>query len=56
MIDDNLSISFPSKTKTNEENKHLATLEVNIDKATTPEGLKKLIEGYDRALRAQIPG
>jgi hypothetical protein len=56
MIGDDLSISFPSKTKANEEDKHLATLEVNIDKATTPEGLKKLIEGYDKALRAQIPG
>jgi hypothetical protein len=56
LIDDNLSISFPSKTKTNEEDKHLATLEVSIDKAATPEGLKKLIEGYDKALRAQIPG
>lgn len=35
---------------------HLANLEIKITGDETPEGLQKLIEGYNRVLRAQIPG
>jgi len=56
MTDDKLSVSFPSKIKADSEDKNYAKLEVCIDKTTTPDGLKLLIEGYDKALRAQIPG
>ncbi|WP_028025342.1 DUF2589 domain-containing protein [Enterovibrio calviensis] len=33
-----------------------AELEITINADEPPEGLKKLVEGYERALRAQIPG
>ncbi|WP_125781266.1 DUF2589 domain-containing protein [Pseudoalteromonas rubra] len=33
-----------------------ATLEITLTGNEPPEGLKKLVEGYERALRAQIPG
>ncbi len=33
-----------------------ATLDITLSPTTTPDGLKKLIEGYEKALRAQIPG
>ncbi|NGN96144.1 DUF2589 domain-containing protein [Grimontia sp. S25] len=35
---------------------HMAELEITINADEPPEGLRKLIEGYERALRAQIPG
>lgn len=62
--DDKMHVSF-KKNKTSTENDSLdttesegysATLEVVV-KATEPaDGLKKVVEGYERALRAQIPG
>ncbi len=33
-----------------------ASLEVAINSTTTPAGLKHLVDGFERALRAQIPG
>lgn len=33
-----------------------ASLEITLTGNEPPEGLKKLIDGYERALRAQIPG
>ncbi|GLQ73452.1 DUF2589 domain-containing protein [Vibrio penaeicida] len=33
-----------------------ASLEITLTGNEPPEGLKRLIEGYERALRAQIPG
>ncbi|KZN37898.1 DUF2589 domain-containing protein [Pseudoalteromonas luteoviolacea] len=38
------------------ENTANAQLEIILTGNEPPEGLKKLIEGYERALRAQIPG
>ena len=38
------------------ENTANAHLEITLTGNEPPEGLKKLIEGYERALRAQIPG
>ncbi|MAD46622.1 MAG: hypothetical protein CMI02_19080 [Oceanospirillaceae bacterium] len=35
---------------------HSAELEIKIRGDDTPDGLRQLIEGYERALRAQIPG
>lgn len=35
---------------------HVAELEIELGEDTSPDGLKMLIEGYERALRAQIPG
>jgi len=55
LIDDELDISFPTKGTEPIENS-IASLEINLDKSIPPDGLRKLIEGYDRALRAQIPG
>ncbi|QMU64087.1 MAG: DUF2589 domain-containing protein [Flavobacteriaceae bacterium] len=56
LVDDELAISFPEKIKDRESDVNIASLEVVIDKTHPTDGLKKLIEGYDRALRAQIPG
>ncbi|WP_367990674.1 hypothetical protein AB2S62_18485 [Vibrio sp. NTOU-M3] len=33
-----------------------AHLEVKIAAMETPDGLKYIIDGYERALRAQVPG
>lgn len=33
-----------------------ASLEIVVEATPPPDGLRKLIEGYERALRAQIPG
>ncbi|WP_223670413.1 DUF2589 domain-containing protein [Kangiella shandongensis] len=65
VVDDELQISFPEQKKagllkkskeSDNADSHHATLEVVIDCIEPPQGLKKLVEGYDRALRAQIPG
>lgn len=65
VVDDELQISFPEQKKagllkkskeSDATDSHHATLEVVIDCTEPPQGLKKLVEGYDRALRAQIPG
>lgn len=62
--DGELMVSFEQPksnlTKFEIENNHNETssthLEIKISGDETPEGLRKLIEGYDRALRSQIPG
>ncbi|MEZ9524941.1 DUF2589 domain-containing protein [Enterovibrio norvegicus] len=59
--DNSLEIAFPSTKKgglfnADKSSPSLAELEIVIHADDPPEGLKKLIEGYDRALRAQIPG
>ncbi|PTX59464.1 uncharacterized protein DUF2589 [Kordia periserrulae] len=56
IIDDELNLSFPAKDNKETSDKTLTNIEINIDKSLPPEGLRKLIEGYERALRAQIPG
>lgn len=45
--------SFFSGDKGKNTNAHL---EITIKAGESPEGLRKIIEGYERALRAQIPG
>ena len=49
-----------SKTDNNEELfvefEPISKIEILLKNDETPEGLKKVIEGYERALRAQIPG
>lgn len=62
--DDEIQVSFqPYSPESAEDSAGLnwrrrgsATLEIELTPATLPEGLKSLIEGYERALRAQIPG
>lgn len=65
LIENKLQIAFPDTPKTgrlgktkskDQSHPHHATLEVVIDCKEPPQGLQKLVEGYDRALRAQIPG
>ena len=63
IVDDNLEVAFPERNSTCLEPSeqggspyHHATLEVVIDCKEPTQGLHKLVEGYDRALRAQIPG
>lgn len=60
-----LLIAFPvadhesiKQTNNNDEQSRAAhaSLEISLDASATPQGLKKLIEGYERSLRAQIPG
>lgn len=64
-IDDkgDLAVSFPdnksSKGKifdNRKEKTHNVNIEICINGGEPPEGLQKIIEGYERALRAQIPG
>ncbi|PHS08209.1 MAG: hypothetical protein COA78_12975 [Blastopirellula sp.] len=61
--DGELKISFPEgkikMAEGNSENTYrtsTATLEITLDGTPPSQGMKKLIEGYERALRAQIPG
>ncbi|SHO58655.1 DUF2589 domain-containing protein [Vibrio quintilis] len=64
--DDKLMVSFPSpkknslltaKSPANTTPKQgNAQVEITLTGHEPPEGLKKLIEGYERALRSQIPG
>lgn len=63
--DDKVMVSFPA-LKSASEGTPLspataakttnASLEITLTGNEPPEGLKKLIDGYERALRAQIPG
>ncbi len=64
-MDDNgaMQVAFPSRSGSglfggakSASNSHLATLEIVLNDSTNPEGLQLLVEGYERALRAQIPG
>lgn len=60
---DELLVAFPqtkkpslfSSSSANEKSGN-AHLEIIISAGEAPEGLQKIIEGYERALRAQIPG
>lgn len=58
-----LHVGFPSLSEESLEEdgeiiagKANASIEIKMSPTTTPDGLKKLIEGYEKALRAQIPG
>ncbi len=62
---DALQVSFPKRTLKNQEmadegaklgNGGKAHLEVKIAAMDTPDGLKYIVDGYERALRAQVPG
>lgn len=63
-VDDNdkLLVAFPGPKKpsffSRDEIRETsnARIEITLTGGEPPEGLKKLIEGYERALRAQIPG
>ncbi len=60
--DNKLMVSFPQapakKQEGSDEEQHVpgSKVEITITGGEPPEGLKRLIEGYERALRAQIPG
>jgi len=61
--DGSLNIGFPSEKKKHvfqfgddKPRHHVAELEIKLTGDETPDGLQRLIEGYNRALRAQIPG
>lgn len=59
--DNNLQVGFPNKSDMNklEVNKpnesHYSTLEITIRPREGSEGLSTLIQGYEKALRAQLP-
>ncbi|TSE07265.1 MULTISPECIES: DUF2589 domain-containing protein [Aquimarina] len=56
---DDLKVSFPTKdTEANTENNtqlQTSSLEIIMQPQKSPEGLKSLIQGYEKVLRAQIP-
>lgn len=60
---DDLKVSFPTKKKDNrlfkngdnDEKKSNATLEVVLNASNMSSGLQKIVEGYEKVLRAQIP-
>lgn len=64
-VDDNddLKVSFPTKKKENrlfkngddDDKKSNATLEIVLNASNMSSGLQKIVEGYEKALRAQIP-
>ncbi|MBH0020223.1 DUF2589 domain-containing protein [Pseudoalteromonas sp. SWXJ133] len=57
-----LFVAFPKQTqrgifsKSQERSTSNVEIEIKLQGGETPEGLQKLIEGYERSLRAQIPG
>lgn len=59
---DNIMVSFPQKKQPGIFSSHSEStysnteIEIKFRGGETPEGLQKVIEGYERALRAQIPG
>ncbi len=56
---DELMVSFPKKNhggRTYKGGKQLSKIEIKLTPTIESEGLKKIIEGYDKVLRAQIPG
>lgn len=62
-VDDDLIVSFPTMKKKKDKSvvkdkdrKTTTMVEITITKKPTSDGLLKLIEGYEKALRAQIPG
>jgi len=55
---DKLMVSFPKKegfVKGDSEGKSISTIDIKLKPTEETDGLKKLIEGYDKVLRAQIP-
>lgn len=60
---DNVRVSFPKKTKPkgflkqqeDDGEPSKANLEIVINASNATDGLQKIIEGYEKALRAQIP-
>lgn len=50
----NLQVSFPSQGSDVQQSN--ARIEITIETGETPEGLRKVIDGYERVLRAQLPG
>ncbi len=60
--EDSLMVAFPGPkkhgffSKDDDRDTTNAKIEITLTGSEPPEGLKKLIEGYERALRAQIPG
>ncbi len=64
MLDgDELVVSFqgdvdqegPATSSTNGDSPNKGYLEIKVNPKTPPEGLRKLVQGYERVLRAQLP-
>lgn len=59
---DELYVAFPGPNKSGlfggrpSNRRENTRIEVTLTEAEPPEGLQKVIEGYERAIRAQIPG
>ena len=59
---DEMEVAFPSRESggffksDKNANTHIAELEIVLGDDSSPNGLKMMVEGYERALRAQIPG
>ena len=57
-----LLVAFPKQTQggifstSHEKSTSNVEIEIKLQGGETPEGLRKLVEGYERSLRAQIPG
>ncbi|MBH0057458.1 DUF2589 domain-containing protein [Pseudoalteromonas sp. SWXJZ94C] len=57
-----LLVAFPKQTQggifstSHEKSTSNVEIEIKLQGGETPEGLQKLVEGYERSLRAQIPG
>ena len=61
---ENLHVSFPTKKKTSSKRTEstastaepqTASLEITVTPDDAPEGLKKIVEGFEKSLRMQIP-
>ncbi len=50
------SSKFEEKKEVDDQEKFFSKIEITFDVMHGSDGLKKIIEGYDKALRAQIPG
>ena len=54
----NLQVSFPTQGTQQQPDvqQSNARIEITIETGEPPEGLRKVIDGYERVLRAQLPG
>lgn len=56
VVDDELQLSFSNKGDRRRSKWTRGTLEITIAPHETSDGLKQLVEGYEKALKSQIPG
>jgi hypothetical protein len=58
--DGNIEIDFPKSSHSfigkKRQSRGNTQIEITIEASESPDGLQKIIEGYERVLRAQIPG